>query len=106
MKNRLNRMQIIRLVCFSSVTIEGKKYKLPWLIGLIKFIINFSFIMGGIFGVSLILGQLLEVLNVKIYFGYIHIFSIILILIVNILIVKFSSLVEIEDNKVDINKAK
>ncbi len=98
MKNRLTKMQIVKLIFFSSVKIEGKKYKIHWIMEIIKVFMNFIFIMGGIFWISLLLGKLLEILDIDIYFGYLHIVSILLILIVNILIVKFSPLVKIEEN--------
>lgn len=105
MKFKLTNLQILKLIFFSSIKIGGKKYKLPWLIDTIKILIDYSFIMGGIIFVSVVFDKLFELINL-ILPGYISpILSIIFILIINILIIKFSPLVEIEDNKIDIDKS-
>ncbi len=98
MKNRLTKMQIVKLIFFSSVKIEGKKYKIYWIMEAIQIFINLFFIMGGIIFIAVGFDYFFKLINLTVD-GYISsILSILLILIVNILIVKFSPLVKIEEN--------
>ena len=105
MKNRLTKMQIVKLIFFSSVKIEEKKYKIQWIMETIQIFMNLFFIMGGIIFIAVGFDHFFKLINLTVD-GYISsILSILLILIVNILIIKFSTLVEIKDNKIDIDKS-
>jgi len=96
MKYKLTIIQIIKLIFFSgSVKIDGKKYKLPFLVDSLKICMNLFFIFGGIVIIAVGFDKVFEYLNFEV-FGYLSfILSIILIFVLNILIVKYSPFIEV-----------
>lgn len=88
----------LELIFKRNMIIDGKKYRLPYYISIIKEMLNLIYFLGGFLALSASISMFLQFLDIKPNLWIVVPLTIFIPFLVNYIIVYFSPLIEVKEN--------